>query len=53
MPHHRYIGWDFALTDDGWVLIEGNWGQFLSQYVDKIGLKSKFMDCMYGCSLNE
>lgn len=42
MSDHRYIGWDFALTDNGWVLIEGNWGQFLSQYVDKEGLKTAF-----------
>lgn len=26
LPEHRYIGFDFALTDDGWVVIEGNWG---------------------------
>jgi len=46
MPHHLYIGWDFALTDDGWVLIEGNWGQFLSQYSDHVGLKDRFMHYM-------
>ena len=28
MSDHIYVGWDFALTDNGWVLIEGNWGQF-------------------------
>lgn len=28
---HIYIAWDFALTDDGWVVIEGNWGQLLGQ----------------------
>lgn len=44
MPKHRYIGWDFAHTSDGWVLIEGNWGQFLSQYVDKIGVRKDFDD---------
>lgn len=31
MPNHKYIGWDFALTDDGWVIIEGNWGQYVAQ----------------------
>ena len=30
---HKYIGWDFALTNNGWVLLEGNWGQFLCQQV--------------------
>ena len=41
-PTHRYIGFDFALTDKGWVLIEGNWGQFVSQYNDKVGVKEQF-----------
>ena len=31
LPKHKYIGWDFAHTDDGWVLIEGNWGEFIAQ----------------------
>ena len=42
IPHQPYIGWDFALTDNGWVLIEGNWGQFLSEWADKEGIKEKF-----------
>ena len=46
IPHHKYVGWDFALTDKGWVLIEGNWGQFLSQYNDHIGLKKQFLDAL-------
>ena len=54
MPHHLYIGWDFALTDNGWVLIEGNWGQFVSQYADHIGFKECFMKYMnagvYSCN---
>lgn len=48
MPSHIYIGWDFAFTDDGWVLIEGNWGQLLNQYVDKVGLKEQFIKYMHG-----
>jgi len=24
VPEVRYVGWDIALTDKGWVLIEGN-----------------------------
>lgn len=44
MSHHIYIGWDFALTNDGWVLLEGNWGQFISQYADKDGFRDRFMN---------
>lgn len=43
IPHHKYIGWDFALTDKGWVLIEGNWGQMVGQYATKVGVKELFM----------
>lgn len=43
IPHHKYIGWDFALTDAGWVLIEGNWGQMVGQYATKVGVKELFM----------
>lgn len=46
MSHHIYIGWDFALTDKGWVLIEGNWGQFVSQYADLVGFRDKFIKYM-------
>lgn len=46
IPHHKYVGWDFALTGKGWVLIEGNWGQFVSQYNDHIGLKKQFFDLL-------
>lgn len=48
MPGHIYIGWDFALTEEGWILIEGNWGQLVNQYVDKVGLKKQFMHYMHG-----
>jgi hypothetical protein len=42
MLNHVYIGWDFTLTEKGWVLIEGNWGQFVGQYIDKEGIKKQF-----------
>ena len=42
MPNHRYIGWDFAYTDNGWELIEGNWGQFVGQYATHEGVKDIF-----------
>lgn len=43
---HRYIGWDFAQTENGWVLVEGNWGQMLPQIATKKGLKDVFMKYM-------
>lgn len=46
LPHHKYVGWDFALTEKGWVLLEGNWGQFVSQYNDHIGLKKRFLELL-------
>lgn len=46
MPAHKYIAFDFALTSQGWVLIEGNWGQFLWQYATKKGLKKEFLKLM-------
>ena len=41
--NHKYIGFDFALTDDGWCLIEGNWGQFVGQYIERRGVKKEFL----------
>lgn len=46
MPNYPYIGWDFALTPYGWVLIEGNWGEFVSEFADREGIKEKF-DSMF------
>lgn len=48
MPSHPYIGWDLALTDKGWVVIEANWGQFINQYADHIGRKQEFMEYVTG-----
>ena len=40
---HIYIAWDFALTDDGWVVIEGNWGQLLGQQTaSQVGVRKEF-----------
>ncbi len=40
---HIYVAWDFALTDDGWVVIEGNWGQLLGQQTaSQIGVRREF-----------
>lgn len=45
MPKHKYIGWDFAHTDKGWILIEGNWGEFVAQQsaMEK-GYKKEFLE---------
>ncbi len=38
-----YIAWDFALTDDGWAVVEGNWGQLLGQQTaSQVGVRRKF-----------
>lgn len=42
LASHIYIGWDFALTDGGWVLIEGDWGQFLNEFSERKGIRKKF-----------
>ena len=47
LPEHKYIGFDFALTDNGWVLVEGNWGQFVGQYVSKIGVRDRFVEYLH------
>lgn len=46
-PENRYTGWDLALTEQGWVLIEGNArAQFLvGQICDRVG-KRKEMDAL-------
>lgn len=48
-PSHIYIAWDFALTDKGWDLIEGNWGRFRgAQIAGKNGIKKQFLEYMKG-----
>lgn len=48
-PKHLYVSWDFAHTDNGWVLIESNWGQFVCQQLCyKIGLKESFLNGING-----
>ena len=42
LPNVRWVGWDLALTDDGWVLIEGNeHAQFVFQIPDKKGCRKE------------
>lgn len=43
--HHRYVGFDFALTNEGkWVLVEGNWGQMVGQMAELKGIRNKFVE---------
>ncbi len=40
VPSNRYTGWDIALTDEGWVLVEANRrGQFVLQIASQIGFR--------------
>lgn len=41
--NHKYIGWDLALSKGKWIVVEGNWGQFINQYADKKGRKQEFL----------
>ena len=42
---HKFIGFDFALSKGGWVLIEGNWGDWIAQQSTlQRGLKKDFLD---------
>lgn len=43
MPSMTYIGWDFALTPDGWEPVEANRGEFVAQQVTlQRGLRREF-----------
>ncbi|MBQ9953607.1 MAG: hypothetical protein IJO92_04700 [Clostridia bacterium] len=42
---NRYVGWDLALTEDGWKMIEGNpCGQFVIQIATQKGIKKEIED---------
>lgn len=44
-PETRYIGWDIAHTEKGWVVIEGNsCGQFVAQIAEKVGRREEFVN---------
>lgn len=50
----RYVGWDLAYTDNGWVLVEGNGsGQMLFQYADKTGRKQELKDLMQQLKISD
>ena len=44
--YHTYVGFDFALTSNGWVVIEGNWGNFPHQVCLHHGIKKEFETLM-------
>ena len=42
IPSNRYTGWDIALTDSGWILVEANRrGQFVWQIPSQIGFREE------------
>lgn len=43
---HKYVGFDFALTDEGWVVVEGNWGNFPHQVCLGKGIRKEFEQLM-------
>lgn len=43
---HKYIGFDFALTSKGWVVVEGNWGNFPHQVCVHHGIREEFEQLM-------
>lgn len=45
IPEVRYVGWDLALTEDGWVMVEGNdKGQFVFQVPSQTGFRSELKE---------
>lgn len=44
-PYHRYVAFDMAHTAQGWVLVEGNWGQMvLLQRGAQRGVRKEFLE---------
>lgn len=46
LPNVKYIGWDFALTPKGWVIVEGNGnaGQTIYQIIGKKSNRNHFIE---------
>jgi len=44
VPAVKYVGWDLALAEDGWIMVEGNhYGQFIGQQLpSQMGRKKEF-----------
>ena len=46
-----YVAFDFALSEKGWCLVEGNWGDWILQQTSlKKGFKSEFISFLNGNS---
>lgn len=48
VPEQKYVGWDMALTKDGWVMVEGNDSAMMTaiQMCERKGLRKVF-DAMF------
>lgn len=47
--NHIFVGFDFALSKKGWVLVEGNWGDWIAQQATHgRGLKKEFLEAING-----
>ncbi|MBO4562938.1 MAG: hypothetical protein J5772_04920 [Clostridia bacterium] len=44
LPEQKQVGWDFALTTDGWALVEANTGPAIQGFDPEHGLRSLFCD---------
>ncbi len=45
LPKFGYIGWDLALTPEGWCVVEGNFsGEFMYQLMNGRGYRREFED---------
>ncbi len=46
MPEIKYVGWDFALTPKGWIIVEGNGnaGQTIHQIMDSKSVYKEFLN---------
>ena len=44
-----YVAFDLALSDKGWCVVEGNWGDwFLQQFSRQKGMKKEFVSLLFG-----
>lgn len=47
LPQHVYIAWDFAYTENGWDVVEANWGQMDStQMIIGHGIRKEFHELL-------
>lgn len=53
-PQQSFVGWDFAYSDKGWVLVEANGGPgiFAAQMSNEKGLRDVFSETVFNDSKN-